>query len=161
MKQTPELDRYQHNMRPGCITLKGFLGSDRRNLTDILTDDDAEVKRLETTHAAIAARMQALRDAGVRGLGEPITVEDHYVIRVDDVRGKLPCPFEDAVVQKTFIQVQNKAINETITYTDLHIHMIQEHGFYEGHGSGFRLPPADLVKILEVPAADPDTNQPV
>ena len=150
MKQTPELDRYQHNMRPGCITLKGFLGTDRRSLSEILINDDAEVKRLGTTHEAIAARMQALRDAGAKGLGEPITVEGHYVIRVDDVRGKLPCPFEDGVVQKTFIQVQNTNINETITYTDLHIHMIQAHGFYEGHDSGFRLPPADLVKVLEV-----------
>lgn len=153
MKQTPELDRYQHNMRPGCITLKGMLGSDHRNLQDILIDDDAEVKRLGTTHEAIAARMQELRDAGARGLGEPITVPDHYLVRVDSVRGKLPCPFEDAVVQKIFVQVENKSLGKTITYTDLHIHMIKEHGFYEGHGSGFRLPPADLVEILDVPPA--------
>jgi hypothetical protein len=155
MKQTPELDRYQHNMRPGCITLKGMLGTDTRKLTDILTDDNAEVLRLGTTHGAIATRMQQLRDAGSDGLGEPITVQDHYEVRVDSVRGKLPCPFEDAVVQKTFIQVTNKAINQTITYTDLHIHMIDAHGFYEGHGSGFRLPPADLVRILEVPVESP------
>jgi len=154
MKQTPELDRYQHNMRPGCITLKGFLGSDRRCLSEILIDDDAEVNRLGTTHDAIATRMQALRDAGTAGLGEPITIDNKYVIRVDDVRGKLPCPFEDAVVQKTFIQVKNTDIDETVTYTDLHIHMIKEHGFYEGHGSGFRLPPADLVKILDVPPVE-------
>lgn len=155
MKQTPELDRYQHNMRPGCITLKGMLGSDHRNLQDILIDDDAEVRRLGTTHEAIAARMQELHDEGVRGLGEPITVPDHYLVRVDSVRGKLPCPFEDAVVQKTFVQVENKSTGKTITYTDLHMHMIKEHGFYEGHGSGFRLPPADLVEILEVPPVTP------
>ena len=154
MKQTPEMDHYQHNMRPGCITLKGMLGNDRRNLTDILTDDDAEVKRLGTTHEAIADRMQELRDAGVAGLGESISVQGHFDIRVDSVRGKLPCPFEDAVVQKTFVQVQNKTLHETITYTDLHIHMIKEHGFYEGHGSGFRLPPAELVKVLDVPPAE-------
>ena len=151
MKQTPELDRYQHNMRPGGITLKGFLGTDRRSLVEILMDDDAEVNRLGTTHEAIADRMDALRDAGKAGLGEPITVEQKYEVRVDDVRGKLPCPFEDTVVQKTFIQVRNNELNEVITYTDLHIHMIREHGFYEGHASGFRLPPADLVRILEVP----------
>ena len=150
MKQTPDLDRAQHNMRPGCITLKGMLGNDSRKLIDILIDDEAEVTRLGTTHEAIAMRMQELRDAGVQGLGESITVADHYEVRVDSVRGKLPCPFEDAVVQKTFIQVTNKATEKTITYTDLHIHMIKEHGFYEGHGSGFRLPPADLVQILDV-----------
>lgn len=155
MKQTPEMDRYQHNMRPGCITLRGMLGSDRRNLSDIITDDNAEVKRLGTTHEAIAARMQDLRDAGVAGLGEAITVQEHFEVRVDSVRGKLPCPFEDGIVQKVFVQVKNKAIDKTITYTDLHIHMIKEHGFYEGHESGFRLPPKDLVEMLEVHPAAP------
>lgn len=150
MKQTVEMDRYQHNMRPGCITLKGMLGKDTRKLVDIIIDDDAEVTRLGTTHEAIATRMQEMRDAGMRGLGESITVEDIYDVRVDSVRGKLPCPFEDAVVQKTFIQVKNKNLDETITFTDLHIHMVKEHGFYEGQGSGFRLPPADLVRILDV-----------
>ncbi len=150
MKQTAEMDKVQHNMRPGCITLKGLLGEDRRNLVDILIEDDAEVKRLGTTHEAIAVRMQEFRDAGVQGLGESITVQGRYEVRVDSVRGKLPCPFEDGVVQKTFIQVKNLALDLTITYTDLHIHMIKEHGFYEGRGSSFRLPPQDLVEILDV-----------
>lgn len=151
MKQTPEMDKYQQNMRPGRITLKGFLGEDHRNLVDILIEDDATVKRLGTTHEAIATRMQELRDAGVRGLGETITVQDHYEVRVDSVRGKLPCPFEDAVVQKTFIQVRNLLNDREITFTDLHTHMIKAHGFYEGKGSSFRLPPQDLVAILDVP----------
>jgi len=151
MKQTVEMDKVQHNMRPGCITLKGLLGEDRRNLVDILIEDDGEVKRLGTSHEAIATRMQELRDAGVQGLGESLTVEGRYEVRVDSVRGKLPCPFEDGVVQKTFIQVRNIELDRTITYTDLHIHMIREHGFYEGKGSAFRLPPHDLVAILDVP----------
>lgn len=150
MKQTVDMDRFQHNMRPGCITLKGLLGEDRRNLVDILIDDDAEVKRLGTSHEAIAARMQELRDAGVQGLGESVTLQGRYEVRVDSVRGKLPCPFEDGIVQKTFIQVKNLAIDRSITFTDLHIHMILEHGFYEGRGSSFRLPPQDLVDILDV-----------
>jgi hypothetical protein len=151
MKQTVEMDKVQHNMRPGCITLKGLLGQDSRKLVDILIDDDAKVKALGTSHEAIATRMQELRDAGLRGLGESIKVQDRYEVRVDSVRGKLPCPFEDGVVQKTFIQVRNIDLDRTITYTDLHIHMIREHGFYEGKGSSFRLPPHDLVTILDVP----------
>ena len=153
MKQTADMDRYQQNMHPGIITLKGLLGSEHRNLVDILIDDDAEVRRLGTTHEAIADRMQSMRDEGAHGLGECITVEGRYEVRVDSVRGKLPCPFEDAVVQKTFIQVVNMPANRTITYTDLHIHMIREHGFYEGKGSAFRLDPRDLVEILDVPSA--------
>ncbi len=150
MKQTVEMEKIQHNMRPGCITLKGLLGEDKRNLVDILIEDEAEVIRLGTSHRAIAERMQELRDAGVEGLGESITIEDRYDVRVDSVRGLLPCPYEDGTVQKTFVQVRNRVLDRTITYTDLHIHMIREHGFYEGKGSSFRLSPQDLVEILDV-----------
>ena len=46
--------------------------------------------------------------------------------------------------------VVNKRIGRTITYTDLHIHFIGDHGFYEGMGAPFRLEPEDLIEILEV-----------
>ena len=150
MQQTVEMDTIQSNMHPGCITLKGMLGTDTRHLMDILIDDNAEVQRIGAAHEAIAERMQALRDQGVRGLGNCITVEDHFEVRVDNTRGKLPCPFEDGVFAKTFIQVKNVNTQREITFTDLHIHMIKEHGFYEGRGSSFRLDPHALVEILEV-----------
>jgi hypothetical protein len=37
-----------------------------------------------------------------------------------------------------------------MSFTDLHIHLIGVHGFYEGRGTPFRLEPGDLVAILEV-----------
>ena len=151
MQQTRQMDQAQHNMQPGVITLKGMLGDDTRNLVDILIEDDAEVRRLGATHEAIAARMQELQDKGMEGLGNEITVDAHFEIRVECVRGKLPCPFGDEIFRKTFIQVQNLTLQRRITYTDMHIHMIAAHGFYEGRGSSFRLPPHELVEILEVP----------
>ncbi|NQT92090.1 MAG: hypothetical protein HQ559_04960 [Lentisphaerae bacterium] len=158
MKQTPILDRIQEDMRPGRITREGFLGNDSRRLGDILEEDHAEVQRLGLSHQDIARRMREMRDAGCRGLGEPIHVEPHFEVRVDSVRGKLPCPFSHAgLVQKTNTTVQNLESGEEITYTDLHIHMVGEHGFYEGRGGMFRIDPPRLVKILEIPVPDSET----
>ena len=39
--------------------------------------------------------------------------------------------------------------DKEITFTDLHIHLIGSHGFYEGKGSLFRLNPEELVVIIE------------
>ncbi len=151
MKQSPQLQRAQSNMKPGIITRDGFLGSDERNLIDILIEDEAEVQRLGVSHRVIAEKMIRLRDDGIRGLGEFINVEPHFEVRVDTVRGKLPCPFGDpGIFPKTNTTVRNLRINKEITYTDLNIHMIMAHGFYEGRGSVFRLEPSDLVEILEV-----------
>jgi hypothetical protein len=74
---------------------------------------------------------------------------------VDSVRGVLPCPFGDpGIFPKTNTTVRNRQSGRELTYTDLHIHMIGSHGFYEGRGSQFRLEPRDLAAVLEVRPAD-------
>jgi hypothetical protein len=151
MKQTVQLTRIQEKMRPGIITRDGFLGTDRRNLIDILVEDDATVKRMDLTHEIIARRMMDLRDAGYRGLGNFISVSPLFEVRVDSARGKLPCPFGDpGIFPKTNTTVKNLNTGKTVTFTDLHIHMIGSHGFYEGKGSPFRLEPEELASVLEV-----------
>jgi hypothetical protein len=151
MQQSGILDKIQHNMQPGNITRSGFLGTDARHLGDILIDDDAHVKRLGVSHQAIADRMQVLREKGAQGLGNEITIPPHYRIRVDGVRGKLPCPFGDVgLFPKTNTTITNTETGETITYTDLSTHMVGAHGFYEGHGGCFRLDPEKLVSTLDV-----------
>ncbi len=154
MKQTVQLQKAQESMRPGVITRDGFLGADRRNLIDMLIEDDEAVKRRSLTHPEVAGRMIELRDAGLRGLGEFVEVEPHFEVRVDSVRGKLPCPFGDpGVFPKTNITVRNLALGRELTFTDLHIHLIYAHGFYEGKGSPFRLEPLELIGVLEVAVA--------
>ncbi|HPB12006.1 MAG TPA: hypothetical protein PLT74_12145, partial [Kiritimatiellia bacterium] len=136
MKQSRQDDIIQDRMRPGVITRDGLLGSDRRSLRDILEADEAEVRRLGLSHAVIAARLRALRDAGAQGLGEPVTVFDHFEVRVDSVRGLLPCPFpHEGLCRKEFVDVRNLRSGERVTYTEMNIHMIEAHGFYEGTGS--------------------------
>ena len=153
MKQTPDMDAAQRRMRAGVITRDGFLGADARKLIDILVEDEAEVGRLGVTHGAIASRMQALHLAGRRGLGLPIRVEPHFEVQVDSARGKLPCPFTHrGLYPKTWIAVANLKTGESTTYSELNIHLIGEHGFYEGRGASFRVAPGDLVRILDVRA---------
>ncbi|MDY7028024.1 MAG: hypothetical protein SVR04_06980 [Spirochaetota bacterium] len=161
MKQTPQMKKIQENMRPGVLTLHGFLGTDKRDLVEILEDDAAEVRRLGTTHQAIADRMKYLRDQGMRGLGEFIDVEPHFEVRVDSVRGGIPSPFGDAgLIRKTNTTVRNKALSREIVYTDVNIHLIGVHGFYEGRGSLFRMEPGELVEVLEVEKEEQQTDIP-
>lgn len=151
MKQSARDDAIQNQMRPGSITRDGLLGTDRRKLRDIIEADDAVVRRLGLSHAAIAARMRELRDAGACGLGQTILVLDHFEVRVDSVRGKLPCPFlHPGLFQKEFVEVRNMHSGEQAMFTELNIHLIQEHGFYEGLESSFRQDPATLACVLEI-----------
>lgn len=154
MKQSPVYDRIEAAMRPGVITRDGFLGPDRRRLAEILDADDGEVKRLGFTHAGLAARMRAVRDAAVAGLGEPIEMGDHFEVRVDAARGRLACPFGDCGLhEKTFVVVRNLRTGGQLSFSDLNIHLIESHGFYEGRGATFRVEPALIVAVLEPEAA--------
>ena len=151
MKQTEQMKEIQERMKPCVITLDGFLGMDDRNLIDILVEDDAEVKRLNLTHEKIAARMLELRESGKKGLGDLVSVAPHYEVSVDITRGKLPCPFgHRGLIRKSMIRVRNVETDREITYTDMNIHMINEHGFYQGKGSTFRMSISDLAEILDI-----------
>jgi hypothetical protein len=161
MKQSPQLQKAQQNMRPGVLTLHGFLGHDKRNLVDILEEDAAEVSRLGTTHARIADRMQYFRDKGEGGLGEFIKIDDHFDVRVETVRGKIPSPFGGpGLYSKTNTTVRNLSLDREVTYTDINIHLIRDHGFYEGKGSPFRMEPHELVEILEIEPEQQQTEIP-
>lgn len=161
MKQSPQLKQIQENMRPGVLTLNGFLGTDGRDLVEILETDAAEVRRLKTTHRAISDRMALLRDRGKEGLGEFIDVDPNFEVRVDSVRGGIPSPFGDrGLIPKTNTTVRNTRLGREIVFTDVNIHLIGEHGFYEGRGSLFRVEPEDLVEVLEVPAEEQETEIP-
>ncbi len=151
MKQSPDLTRAQERMKPGVITQCGFLGNEKRNLIDILIEDDAEVQRLNTTHKKIAHRMKELRDKGLAGLGMFEKVEDNFEVKVESARGALPSPFDEQVmIGKQNTVVKNLKLGREVFYTDLNIHMIEHHGFYQGKGSLFRIEPAELVEVLEV-----------
>lgn len=159
MKQSPETQKAQDNMQPGVITVQGFIGPDHRDLVEILDEDANTVKKLGLTHRQIADKMHEFKEAGLKGLDEFIHVEPHFEVRVSTVRGGLRCPFEDhGMIPKSNIQVKNLDNNTSIDYTDMSIHFISQHGFYQGKGSPYRTPPEKLAEVLEI-KAETDTQQ--
>jgi len=149
MKQSPGLKRIQENMQPGAFTAHGFLGDDDRALKDILRQDNVVVEKLNLSHAQIAGRMQYFTDHGKETLDIPVTVDDDYEVLVDDHRGEIPCPFADnQKAIKTNTKFTNRKLGITMYWSDLNIHMIRYHGFYEGKGSFFRNDPDVLAKAL-------------
>jgi hypothetical protein len=151
MKQPPELTKAENAMRPGVITKDGFLGTDNRHLIDILTEDEAEVARLGLTHEIIAERMRFFRNEGLKGEGLPVEIEGKFEVMVESVKGKLACPFgEPGMITKNNISVTNKETGRKIYFSDLDIHLIGRHGFYQGKGSPYRVSPKELKETLEI-----------
>jgi len=148
MKMTPELKKAQENMSPGVITAEGFLGTDKRNLSSIL-DEDAQIMRsLEIRPDEVARMLRHFMKEGQKGLGEPVTVDGKWIVRTDEARGYLVCPWEDGIFRKINVTVEREDTCEKVHFTDLSIHLLEAHGFLEGRGSTFRLNLEKLTHIL-------------
>jgi hypothetical protein len=148
MKNTEAEKHAWERMKPGAITAQGFLGDDQRGLADIIEADAEEFRRLALEPDAVADRLEQLKAAGQQGLGEPITVENRYIITVGDARGVLPCPYGDGVFHKNSVSIQDRNSGLELSFSDLSSHLLRVHGFCQGRGSPFRLAPQDLADML-------------
>jgi hypothetical protein len=152
MKQTPKEIKSLENFEPGKISKDGFLGTDRRHLHDIIRADQLSLSRLNVTNEQIADRLQYFIDKGKRAFETEIELGE-FLVRVKWSRGMLPCPFgEPELHYKIITTVYNISLREEIKYSQLSVHLIRAHGFFEGKGSAFRLEPEELIKVLNIKA---------
>ncbi|TDT72010.1 hypothetical protein EV215_0705 [Hypnocyclicus thermotrophus] len=148
MKLSPKYEKAMANMQVGIISAQGFLGDEEINLVDIINRDENEFNKLGLKFDEVAKKLKYLLEKGQKGLGEPITVDERWLVQVYEAKGKMPCPFEDYMAQKSVVTLTDKNTNHKLMYTDLSIHLIEKHHFLEGKGSTFRLEPKILKKIL-------------
>ncbi|UCD71449.1 MAG: hypothetical protein JSW70_00235 [Syntrophobacterales bacterium] len=151
VKQSPELDRVEHTMRPMYLCAEGFLGKDPRKLIEILTEDQGTVNSLGLSHGTIAQRLKGITERARSGWGDPVVVEDKFEVEVEEARGKIPCPWgHPGLYPKTHVKLKKRETGEVLIWSDLSIHLIEEHGFYQGKGSTYRLDPPKVKRILEI-----------
>ena len=148
MKCSPRTAEIMARMAPGAIVRDGMLGRDARSLPEIVADDTALVAALGLDHAAIAARMAELTRAGREGFGDRCAVGDDYEVHVVEVAGRMPSPFGDGVFRKAVTYATHLRTGEEARWSDLGLHMIRGHGFYQGKGSPWRLEPEFLARFL-------------
>ncbi len=148
MKMTNEAKAVQERMKPGVLTSRGFLGSDTRGLSDIIAADEEEFLALGLDFEQVADRLAYLAREGEKGLGEPTTVDGKFLVRSDDARGKIACPFQDGLFHKNSVTAEYAKAGAKLIYSDLSIHLLRVHHFCQGEGSPFRLDPAVLKQFI-------------
>jgi hypothetical protein len=149
MAGTPHLRQVEELMRCDRIVAGGFFGNDARSLEEIVEADAATLKGLNCTPAMLAGRMKALRDVALSHLGNGTMAGETLELRAEDNRGTLICPFGDGTRHfKTVTHARRVDTGREIRWSDLNIHLIEAHGFFEGWGCAFRLEPAELVEML-------------
>jgi len=149
MKYTPKEMMIQKRLKPGMITLDGFLGNDDRHYQEIITEDLERLKSIGKTYQQIASRMQYLTDKAFEYADEETLLEDIYLIKFQTERGKIVSPFMDkGLLPKGVVSLTNLDKSLKVRWTPLNIHMIRNYGFFEGKGAKHRLEPDNLVKAI-------------
>lgn len=147
-RQRPELSQVEAKM--GEIGKGTFLGSDTRKLAEILEQDRLQVETLGLTNEAVADRLDALSRVAKDHMGDPVTVEGRYELKAVEARGVIPCPWAhpNGLFPKSHVELKDLVRGGTLVWTDLSVHMIRDHGFYQGAGSPYRIDPALVRQIL-------------
>jgi hypothetical protein len=149
MKESPDDKRLEEVLRSSRLVAGGFMGHDTRNIWEIIDADCAELSKLGFAKQEIAQRMQQVTDIAKAGLGTWVRIDDNLEAKVDEARGVLICPWpHPGTFLKRITSVRHNRSGATIRWSDLNIHLIGEHGFFEGKGSEFRIEPAELVRVI-------------
>ena len=149
MKMTPELKKARENMEPGVITADGFLGNDPRELSTIIDEDAQLLRSFNLDPGELTEILRHFMEEGRKGLGEPVTVDSQWLVKTDEARGYLACPWEDGIFRKINVTVERKDTGERISFTDMSVHLLEAHGFLEGRESAFRLEPETVKNVLK------------
>lgn len=149
MYESPEETRLVDRMAPGVLSRTGFLGDDPRPLGEIIEADNSTVEGLETTHEQIAAKLGELLDAAMGTYGAPVEVGDRFRAVYREAKGMIPCPWAGCGrLPKGEAELTDRRTGRVLRFTPLSVHLIAEHGFYEGKGSRYRLEPEELARLL-------------
>ncbi len=154
MKENPRDALLRIDMEAGRLIKEGFLGEDERPITDIISQDLDTLAEIRVSHVELARAMRKLTRRGMEGMGEEVDAGD-YLVSAEEYMGWLGCPFKDSRrAAKRNTLVIDKKTGQKMHWTDLSIHLIEAHAFFQGKGSAFRLEPGELAAFLKLPGED-------
>lgn len=149
-KVSPQQQTLKEDMAPGSLTLDGFLGDDHRSIEEIIRADEAYLLREGIEIKQIVKALKALTFKGVEGLGDPVDVGE-YLVSVDHFRGWQYCPFKhQKKVSKRNTRLYDKKTKKELYWSDLSLHLIEAHGFFQGKGAHFRMEPETILEVLRL-----------
>ncbi len=150
MKESPEEKRLDEMLHSTRLVAGGFMGNDPRRPYEVIEHDTAELENMGITTRQLAYRMRELTEQAKPRLGNWVDAEAGKLrVKSEDFKGGLVCPWpHPGVYEKRITTAERLDTGQTLAWTDLNIHMIEAHSFFEGKGAFFRIEPAHAVQIL-------------
>jgi hypothetical protein len=151
----------ERDMRPGAksevSSRLGFLGKDEKLLDVLAEDNDFVLMKLGLTHQVLAKHLHVIggiaeKNAKASGTKEGFNFQYHgrrYNVKFAVFRGIMHSPFYDGTKTNTEADLANLTTGAKLKYSRLVPHMIERYGFYEGHGTPYRVDPRAIVAVFD------------
>ncbi|MDD2239482.1 MAG: hypothetical protein PHO14_03615 [Kiritimatiellae bacterium] len=151
MKETPQDHSLDARLAASKFSGDGFLGHDHRPVDEIITEDLRTLDRLriekETLHGALADAFEKARAA----LGGRVDIRPGLSAIAHESMGRIPSPFRgDGMFEKGDVMLTDSATGDTLILTALGLFLIHRHGFFQGHGSRYRIDPTRAARLLDL-----------
>jgi hypothetical protein len=151
-KLIPKLEKA---MRPKALSTAGFLGKDER-LLDVLAEDNRYVvDERGLTHQELAKHLHAMGavwrwQQKHKEAEAPFLYHGRkYRVKGEASRGFQPSPFDDDTKSGSNVKVTNLETGKEMWYGLLVPYMLERYGFYEGHGTNYRLEPRKVLEVFD------------
>ncbi len=149
MRPSPEDKNPERVPQTGALNAGGFMGADLRSVDAVIAEDAATLKGLGYRVAQVAARIQELRDLARPALGNWVKVGDALQVKSEDYKGWIGCPWPHAGrFEKRITTAERLDTGQSVSWSDLNIHLIKEHSFFEGKVSFFRIEPQEIIRVI-------------
>jgi hypothetical protein len=147
----------EKDMRPGALSMAGFLGKDEKLLDVLVGDNEYVVDLMGMSHQELARPLYAMEAIFHKLEGKPNTKEPvrcsyhgrRYEIRLEATRGDQESPFGDGTKTNVYLHVNNVDNGQKLEYSGLLPRMIERYGFYEGKGTSYRVEPKQLIEVFD------------
>ncbi len=148
MKQAPQQREISKRFLPSKTSGDGYMGNDQRSVDQIITDDAATLERLGITRESLADALESAYLKVRNSMVGEIEIRPGLIAQYHEARGKIPSPFpREGSFEKGDVVLSGKD-GEQITVTRLAIHLIRNHGFFQGQGAPFRIEPEKAARML-------------
>jgi hypothetical protein len=157
--QIPDNEELERRMRPGIFSVKGFLGP-HEQLSDVLAHDAELLAATGASANQLATKLDALISLAV-GSKRDVVVHSPFEIRITRFKGFQLCPWVESPIHGQCTtgggvqfgsidwHIRNKHNKTELKGPGLIVHLIRDHGFFEGPESPYRIDPVKLYRLLE------------
>jgi hypothetical protein len=150
----------EKDMRPGAKSevgsRLGFLGKDEKLLDILVEDNEFVLGKLGLTHQELAKHLHIIGAIAEKNAkpgdkaGFNFKYHDRrFNVQFNAFRGIQHSPFYDETKTNTVAVLTNLDTGAKIEYSRLVPHMIERYGFYEGHGTPYRVEPRGIVAVFD------------